>query len=364
MGRCGRLLRCGGASLALIASLCRGAETGRGWPLWDGKEAVADYAQRVNLPPTKTFDLGRGIALEMVLIPAGKFTMGTAPPKEPAVTVIGAQGIFIAGWVGFAVLLHLLIKNRRGKFNFSLGWLVGMMVACGLMVGGVARWIWALDESVRYMEAVERQKLIFENERPPREAVVSAPFYMGKFSVTQDQYEIVVGINPSQFNSGKGSVLPSTGAYPVERISWYNARQYCLKLHDYLKDTGRGVAMFKLPTDEQWEFACKAGTTSFFSSGDAPGNLTPEGWFDQNSGMRPHPVGQNKPNAFGLYDMHGNVRQWCQGYFDQTINLDYRITRGGSFRSSWKECRSSAINKNKAASLDDDVGFRIIMPVE
>ena len=174
-------------------------------------------------------DLGKGIKLEMVLIPAGKFKMGS-PVSE------------------------------KGRFNPAS--------KIGSEVG---------DET-------------------QHEVTLTKPFYMGKFEVTQEQWEAVMGNNPS--SKTKGAKLPVTD------VSWNDCKELIKKLNASTKGN------YRLPTEAEWEYSCRAGTSTVYSFGDSITNS------DANilgSGIKA--VGSYKPNAFGLYDMHGNVFEWCEDWF-------------------------------------------------
>jgi formylglycine-generating enzyme required for sulfatase activity len=129
-------------------------------------------------------------------------------------------------------------------------------------------------------------------EKPLHTVKITKGFYMGAFEVTQGQYQQVMGTNPSYF---KGANLP------VEQVSWDDAVEFCKKLSQKEGKT------YRLPTEAEWEYACRAGTTTKFSFGDDESQLGEYAWYGKNSGMKTHPVGKKKPNAWGLFDMHGNV---------------------------------------------------------
>ncbi|MEA5479483.1 SUMF1/EgtB/PvdO family nonheme iron enzyme [Pseudanabaena galeata UHCC 0370] len=136
-----------------------------------------------------------------------------------------------------------------------------------------------------------------ENERPQiKDANVSA-FYMGKYQVTQAQWQVIMGNNPSHF---KG-FFKNNSQNPVESVSWNDAQEFCKKLS---QKTGRE---FRLPSEAEWEYACRAGTNTAYSFGDNASLLGEYAWYSDNSGSKTHPVGQKKPNPWGVYDMHGNV---------------------------------------------------------
>ena len=126
-----------------------------------------------------------------------------------------------------------------------------------------------------------------DSDERPQHRVTVPGFSMGKYEITQAQWKAVMGTNPSYF---KGDNLP------VENVSWNDAKEFCSKLSQM---TGK---QYRLPTEAEWEYACRAGTT-----GPYAGNLDAMAWYSNNAGFKTHPVGQKRPNAFGLYDMHGNV---------------------------------------------------------
>jgi len=147
-------------------------------------------------------------------------------------------------------------------------------------------------------------------EQPLTEVTISHDFHLGKFEVTQAQWQAVMGSNPSKF---QGDDLP------VDRITWGDAHAFCLKLTEQEQNAGRlpeGYA-YTLPTEAQWEYACRAGTTTRFYYGDDPDfeQLEQYAWYAGNSDSKTHAVGEKLPNQWGLYDMHGNVWEWCSDYF-------------------------------------------------
>jgi len=173
------------------------------------------------------------------------------------------------------------------------------------------------------------------NEGPVHLVTITKGFWLGKYEVTQEQYEQVTGKNPSEFKDAKN---------PVEKVSWDDAKGYCESVS---KRTGKPV---RLPTEAEWEYACRAGTTTKYNTGDDESDLSKAGWFNQNSGKTTHPVGDKKPNAWGLYDMHGNVWEWCQDWNGDypsgkvtdplgPASGSYRVIRGGSWGSGARHCR-------------------------
>jgi len=143
-----------------------------------------------------------------------------------------------------------------------------------------------------------------DNEGPQHEVTISKPFYMGVTEVTQAQYKAVMGTNPSHFRG------PTN---PVETVSWIDASDFCMKLSEKTRQA------IRLPTEAEWEYACRAGTQTAFSFGDDPSASGDYAWDRRNSGENPekHPVGQKKPNSWGLYDMHSNVWEWCADWYGE-----------------------------------------------
>jgi formylglycine-generating enzyme required for sulfatase activity len=178
-----------------------------------------------------------------------------------------------------------------------------------------------------------------EYDERPQNDVTAPGFYIGKYQITQAQWKAVMGNNPSHF---KGDP-----ALPVENISWNDAHLYCEKLAEM---TGKA---YRLPSEAEWEYACRAGTT-----GDYATDLDATAWYSGNSGGETHPVGQKQPNAFGLYDMHGNVWEWCQ---DQSVSSSRRVVRGGSWYSSGYVYRSTVSDNELPAARGNHIGFRVVV---
>jgi formylglycine-generating enzyme required for sulfatase activity len=151
-------------------------------------------------------------------------------------------------------------------------------------------------------------------EGPQTAVTISRGFWMGKYEVTQGEYLTVMGSNPSWFTTNNG--YSHDLSRPVEQVSWEDATNYCGQLTQRERAAGRIASndAYRLPTEAQWEYACRAWTSTRFSYGDDPGytNLTNYAWHWDNSGETTHPVGQKLPNPWGLYDMHGNVWEYCQ----------------------------------------------------
>ena len=139
------------------------------------------------------------------------------------------------------------------------------------------------------------------DQKPVHKVNITQAFYLGKYDVTQEQWQAVMGGNPSKFKGLRN---------PVGNVSWDDCQEFLKKLDERVSGQ-----MFKLPTEAQWEYACRAGTTTEYYFGDDQAGLDDYAWTTNNAGGTTHPVGQKKPNAWGLYDMHGNIWQWCSDWY-------------------------------------------------
>jgi formylglycine-generating enzyme required for sulfatase activity len=255
-------------------------------------------------------NLDKDVKLEMVLIPAGKFMMGFTK-KELA---------------DLKVEFQKELNNELGKASVELF-------------------------------------MIFQGKQ--HEVTLTKPFYMGKYEVTQEQWESVMGKNPSDT---KGAKLP------VKDVSWEDCQEFIKKLN---KKTDGG---YRLPTEAEWEYACRAGTTTAYSFGD---KITPkDANYHDSKLQKPESeqvtsvVGSYKPNAFGLYDMHGNVWEWCEDRFGDyprgsvtnpkgpstgvyTGDFVHRVLRGGSFNHNVSLSRSSYRSDEPTVIYKLQVGVRL-----
>ena len=238
--------------------------------------ALSVIAQEVKSGKTGVINLGNDVKLEMILIPAGKFKMGSP-------------------------------ESEYGR----------------------------------------------DKDETQHEVTLTKPFYMGKHEVTQEQWEAVMGKNPS---STKGAKLPVTD------VSWEDCQEFIKKLNENTKGG------YRLPTEAEWEYACRAGTTTAYSFGE---NITAKDANYRDSNIfEPVAVGSYKSNAFGLYDMHGNVWEWCEDWYGEYPSVtvtdpkgratgEHRVLRGGSFGNGASEARSSLRSYLTPTYRVNYVGFRL-----
>lgn len=195
------------------------------------------------------------------------------------------------------------------------------------------------------------------DERPLHQVTISKAFYLGKYEVTQAQWQAVMGNNPSSTTGDPN--------FPVDQVSWDDVQAFTRKLNAL-----EGTTAYRLPTEAEWEYAARAGTSTIFSFGNDPKNLGDYAWYRANSEHRSHPVGQKKPNAWGLHDMLGNVWEWVQDWngkypagpvTDPTGEATgtYHMRRGCAWNNEPNVCRVA--NRYSVVGFRDDfLGFRLV----
>lgn len=210
------------------------------------------------------------------------------------------------------------------------------------------------------------------NAQPVHPVTITRPFWMGKYEVTQSEYQAVMGNNPSYW----GAFFPNSANMPVERVTWFNAVAYCDALTAQEAAAGRLPSgyEYRLPTEAEWEYCCRAGTTTEWNVGNsldcAQANFS-GCIFDPNAGPVPSLVGSYPANLWGLNDMHGNVGEWCRDSCDGSANYPagsvsdpfvtsgpLRVLRSGSF--TYSNCRSAFRSWSGPGSNHFDVGFRVV----
>ena len=200
-----------------------------------------------------------------------------------------------------------------------------------------------------------------EENETQHEVTISKSYYLGSYEVTQGQYEKVIGKNPSHF---KGSDLP------VEWVAWNDAVFFCGMLSDIPEEKATGRE-YRLPTEAEWEYACRATSGSAYCFGDSEDSLGEYAWFGELRGLT-HPVGEKKANRWGLYDMYGNVSEWCQDRdsdYQSGVVTDpqgpnkgqRRVARGGDWSTSAEYCRSARRFLENPRTESNGKGFRVVL---
>lgn len=191
-------------------------------------------------------------------------------------------------------------------------------------------------------------------------------FWLGRYEVTQAEYAALTGTNPSHFTGDNKR--------PVEKVSQAEAAAYCAALTRREQQAGHlpSSYVYRLPTEAEWEYACRAGSTNRFSFGDREEDATAYAWTQENSEMTPHPVGLKQPNAWGLYDMHGNVWEWCSDWYADYSGTEatdpvgpaagqFKVFRGGGWNNEIKFARCSNRFMMEPTRGIHFVGFRLAL---
>jgi len=205
------------------------------------------------------------------------------------------------------------------------------------------------------MGSPESDEWAQDDEKSKHRVRITKPFYLGVYEVTQAEYEKVMGENPGSFKGGSN---------PVEMVSWHDAVEFCKRL------SAKEGKTYRLPTEAEWEYACRAGTTTLYCTGDDPASLGEYAWCAENCDQKTHPVGEKKPNAWGLHDMHGNVLEWCADWYGRYASEEvsdpsgpetgsYRVDRGGSWFSGARYCRSADRGRVVPILRGENLGFRV-----
>jgi formylglycine-generating enzyme required for sulfatase activity len=255
------------------------------------------------------------------------------------------------------------LEDARKRFWQSHGITRNFTIAPGVEM----EFVWVPPGTFR-MGTVSKKHSARErsDESPKHTVVIGTGFWMGKYEVTQEQWQAVMGDNPARFKGPRR---------PVNRISWNDAKAFVEKLN-----ATAGAGRFRLPTEAEWEFVCRAGTSRSFFGGEIntmgcenEDHLAPWAWYCYNSNDSTQPVGQKRPNAWGFHDMHGNVLEWCADYYGRSYYAESptrdpqgpasgktRILRGGGWDSRAWNCRSASRKYSGPKVRDNSHGFRVV----
>jgi formylglycine-generating enzyme required for sulfatase activity len=217
------------------------------------------------------------------------------------------------------------------------------------------------------MVLIKKGSFLMDEGKEQKKVTIEKDFYMGKYPVTIAEYMHFVRDTKSnypewleegnEYNIKTGTndhykKMNLTDNAPIIGISWYDAKEYCKWLS---KKTGKN---YRLPTQKEWEYSCRAGTTTKWSFGDDEKELKKYAWYGKNSDGTTHEVGEKLPNPWGLYDMHGNVWEWCEDWYDE--EKKEKVLRGGSWGNSAVSTRSSGRLSGNPTNRDDYWGFRVL----
>jgi formylglycine-generating enzyme required for sulfatase activity/uncharacterized caspase-like protein len=256
----------------------------------------------------------------------------------------------------------LLIASTAAIIPIIFKWIGGMIMAQETLPGGIKLDMVTLPAGSFMMGSPASDPKAQSNEKPQHQVNLKS-FSISKYPVTQEQYQAVIGNNPSNFKNNPRN--------PVENVSWNEAQEFCKKLSQL---TGK---KYRLPTEAEWEYACRAGTQTRFYFGDDDSFLEYYGWYGENSGSQTRPAGKKKPNEWGLYDMSGNVWEWCEdpshdSYANKPENIknngnaiwlssdtSLRVLRGGAWDSYPSGCRSAVRNGYDTGVRRRNFGFRL-----
>ncbi|MDR1460833.1 MAG: formylglycine-generating enzyme family protein [Campylobacteraceae bacterium] len=219
------------------------------------------------------------------------------------------------------------------------------------------------------MGADKNAEIGVTHESPRHNVTINRNFYLGKFEVTQEQWTKIMGNNPSKFKNDLN---------PVESVTWYDAKTFISKLNIFENTT-----KYRLPTEAEWEYAARAISKDKYSFGNDANELAFYAWYYEGNKsskqlLQTHPVGQKQPNKWGLYDMHGNVWEWTEDFYDpeyytksplkDPINRESSLKnitiRGGSWINSAEHLRSTVRYYKAPTAKEDNLGFRVVFTIE
>lgn len=284
----------------------------------------------------------------------------------------------------WAALLKLPVEYEN-----SIGMRFRLIPPGEFIMGSTAK---EIEDAVKLPRTDQLQRSYIESEAPQHTVVLTQPVYLGVHEVTEGQYEKVMGVNPVRSNANKAIAPPDAANHPVIMVSWYDAVGFSNKLSlleqltltksvSGLTEAEFPTMAYRLPTEAEWEFSCRAGTTTRYWNGENDIDLASTAWTNSNAGNRTHVVGELKPNPFGLYDQTGNVWEWVADSWASStyqervgkLTIDPLVVRtedsiksirGGSFSYYNANCRSSHRFSNQSKGLYGNCGFRVALKPE
>lgn len=302
----------------------------------------------------------------------GPYSAG--PQTDPVGAPAGRERVFRGGsWYDFPHVLRSANRHRHapdGRYTA-----IGLRIVKELedenaskvmLPGGVALRLVRIPAGRFLMGSPETETGRAKDESPLHEVTISRPFWMGAHEVTQQQWSAVMGGNPSTFQQGE-----EAPRRPVERVSWDDAQEFLARLN------ALGVGRFRLPTEAEWEYAARTGSQARFAFGEDPEyrDLATHAWFYSRAEGRSHPAGGKRPNAWGLYDMYGNVWEWCSDWFapysgesatdpQGPASGRERVIRGGSWFNEPEALRNANRHRHPPESRQTNLGLRLVCSEE
>lgn len=273
--------------------------------------------------------------------------------KSPTVTIT----VLYVGWQSKQVELTAghkeqitLIENKKKESETANS--ISIPVKDGINIEMIK-----VEAGTFMMGATPEMEIPYDDEKPVHQVTLTNDYYIGKYEVTQALWQTVMESNPSSF---KGNNLP------VEQVSWNDCQEFIGKLNSI---TGR---KFRLPTEAEWEYAARGGKKSRGYQYSGSSNISDVAWYNGNSGSKTHLVGTKQANELGLYDMCGNVLEWCQNWYGSYVSSSqtnptgavsgsYRVIRGGSWYSSARFCRSSCRDSGTPGIRNSSLGLRLVL---
>ncbi len=361
-----------GGSVADPRGPAAGAERVKRGGAWNSVLDDCRTARRSHAANVRLVNTGLRVVLASANRAASAAAISLRIELVPQLTVKGQPGIYlieraeiindVPGWAGIQFVT--LEANSPQAFYDTNVWRGGARYYRLQTNSGPQGMVW-IPPGTFTMGSPSTEKDRESFEGPQTVVTITKGFWMSNYETTQAEYQSVMGSNPSSFTGDPQR--------PVENVSWYDATNYCGKLTARERAAGRLPAgyEYRLPTEAEWEYACRAGTATRFSYGDDL-NYTSLGdyaWYSGNSGSQTHPVGKKLPNTWGLYDMHGNVWEWCQDWYGTYPGGSVtdprgpntgsnRVGRGGSWHDGGRYCRTANRGGINPGYRSIDLGFR------
>ncbi len=333
---------------------------------WDSAAVFTRSAFRIGIPPDVCNDaLGFRVVCQLAASPDTRRAVPNAPPLAVAPFAAAEASQYQERW---AAHLRQPVEQEN-----SLGMKLRLIPPGRFLMGATPQEINLAIEQGRQANELPWYFERVATEGPQHQVTISRPFFLGICEVTQKEYDLLMGNDQPERHAATRPY--DSDRWPAQFVSWEDSLEFCRRLSNLPKER-QMQRSYRLPTEAEWEYACRAGSTTAFGFGEDWKSLREYGWFKGNSSSQPHEVGQKKPNAWGLYDMHGNLWEWCSDrwaddYYQKSTQVNPAgpltgegfVFRGGAFMSGAYSCRSACrlfLNPKDRSSVH---GFRIVCEV-